>query len=384
MPTKILLFALMLSFSIANDFISAVKVPGNVLGIKVNSKAWMSANFKSVDTFPMVSINSNDVLENKSNYENGIKKVMIKAIYDGKNIAFLLKWKDSTKNTIKPTQTDSFNDGFGIEFPEKSDKETYIDFGDKTNGVIFYHKSPDTNITGTYGNSGVLSQFDFQNLNIFKKETLGDRILKNTSVFSYHGFSDVNKLDTKLTNITMDILYKNGFWYGSLSKQLVDKYLNLNSGAFLVSFSLYDGYKKQRGRFRNLTPWLVIKLIGVDGGEQLINQTNEKIVGNIAKGKKLALKNCSICHNYKNIKKAPQNMAPNLSFIGGYGNLTYLRESIIKPSKVIVSDFTPNAHPNFSWKDKQEDGTYISVMPSFEWMSENDLNDLLAYLQTLR
>jgi complex iron-sulfur molybdoenzyme family reductase subunit gamma len=384
MQAKILLFALVLSFSFANDFISAIKVPGNVLGIKVNSKAWMSASFKEVDTFPMVSINSNDLLENKLNYENGRKKVMIKAIYDGKNIAFLLKWKDNTKNIIKSTQTDSFDDSFGIEFPEKSDRETYIDFGDKNNGVIFYHKSPDRNITGTYGNSGVLSQFDFQNLNIFKKDSLGDTILTNQGVFSYHGFNDANKLDTKLTNITMDILYKNGFWYGSLSKQLVDKYLNLNSGAFLVSFSLYDGDKKQRGRFRNLTPWLVIKLIGVDGGEQLINQTNEKIVGNIANGEKLALKNCSICHNYKNIKKAPQNMAPNLSYIGGYGNLTYLKESIIKPSEVIVSDFTPNAHPNFSWRDKQEDGTYISVMPSFEWMSENDLNDLLAYLQTLR
>jgi len=384
MLSKVFLFILTLSSCFANNFISAIKVPGNVLDIKVKSKAWMSTNFKQIDTFPMVSINTNDALADKLNYENGIKKVFVKAIYDGKNIAFLLKWKDKTRNTIKLTQTDNFSDGFGVEFPIKSDRPTYIDFGDKRNGVIFYRKNPDRKITDIYKSSGILSQFDFQNLNIFTKNLDGNITFASQGIFSYHGFNNANRLDIKQTNTTMDMIYKNGFWYGSLSKQLVDKYLNLDSGAFLVSFSLYDGDKKQRGRLRNLTQWLVIKLIGVDGGEQLIDQTNEKVAGNIANGEKLALKNCSICHNYKNIRKAPQNMAPNLSFIGGYENLTYLKDSIIKPSKVIVPDFTPNAHPNFSWKDKQEDGKFISVMPSFDWMSESDLNDLLAYLQTLR
>jgi complex iron-sulfur molybdoenzyme family reductase subunit gamma len=382
MLIKIVIGIFLANFAIASSVISVVKVPGNVLGIKVKSRAWMSTNFKKLNTFPMASINTNDTIANRLNFQNGVRTVEIKAIYDGKDIAFLLKWKDKTKNIITKRSTDIFNDAFGIELQTKTDVVPYVDFGDKNNEVVFYLKNSSENTIDIGENRDLLSLFDYQNLNIFAKTDNLPPYVKQ-EVFLYRGYNNAIKLDKEVSNITMDMVYSHGYWYGSLSKKLIDKNSNLSNGAFLVSFSLYDGEKRQRGRLRNLTHWVVVKLAGTDGGEQLIEQINQTVSGDIKHGESLALKNCSICHNYKDRQKAPQNMAPNLSYIGGYLNMEYIKESILQPSKVIVSDFTDSAHPNFSWKDK-EDGKNISVMPSFEWMNEKDLNDLLAFLQTLR
>jgi len=382
---KIILAIFIANIAVASNLISVVKVPGDVLGIKAKSRAWMSANFKKFSTFPMVSIKTNDAIANRLNYQNGAKELSVKAIYDGKNIAFLLKWKDDTKSVIGRMSTDGFNDAFGVELQTKTDEIPYVDFGDLNNGIVFYLKNSNKNSVDVKENQDILSQFDYQNLNVFIKNSDEDLLpYVKQEVFLYHGFNNAIKLDTKLSNITMDMIYKDGYWYGSLSKKLVGKNSNLSSGAFLVSFSLYDGKMKQRGRLRNLTPWLVVKLAGVEGGEEFIKEVNHKISGDIKNGESIALKNCSICHNYQNRRNAPINMAPDLSYIGGYANIDYIKESILQPSKVIVPDFTDSAHPNFSWTDKQEDGKNISAMPSFEWMSENDLNDLLAFMQTLR
>ncbi len=373
------------NIAIASNLISVVKIPGNVLGIKAKSRAWMSTNFKKFSTFPMVSIKTNDALANKLNYQNGAKEVDIKAIYDGKNIAFLLRWKDSTKSVIGRMRTDDFNDAFGVELQTKTDTVPYVDFGDLNDEIVFYLKNANKNSVDIEENQDILSQFDYQNLNVFVKNSDEDLLPHvKQEVFLYHGFNNAIKLDTKLSNITMDMIYKDGYWYGSLSKKLVDKNSNLSNGTFLVSFSLYDGKIKQRGRLRNLTPWLLARLEGIEGGESLVEEVNHKISGDIKNGEKIALKNCSICHNYKNTRNAPVNMAPDLSFIGGYASIDYIKESILQPSKVIVPDFTDSAHPNFSWIEKQENGKNISVMPSFEWMNEKNLNDLLAFMQTLR
>ena len=385
MLIKIIVAIFIANIAIASNIISVVKIPGNVLGIKAKSRAWMSTNFKKFSTFPMVSIKTNDAIANKLNYQNGTKEVSIKAIYDGKNIAFLLKWKDSTKSVIERTSTDDFNDAFGVELQTKTDTVPYVDFGDLNNEIIFYMKNANENSVDIKENRDILSQFDYQNLNVFIKNSDEDLLpYIKEKVFLYHGFNNATRLDIKLSSITMDMIYKDEYWYGSLSKKLVDKNSNLSSGAFLVSFSLYDGKMKQRGRLRNLTPWLLVRLEGLDTGGQLAEKMNKGIVGNIANGKKIALKNCSICHRYKQVATAPKYMAPDLSFIGGYGNIEYLKESILNPNRVQVEDFTKTAHPNFSWNEKNEKGREVSIMPSFDWMSKSEIDDLLAFLQTLK
>ncbi|NOX14786.1 MAG: c-type cytochrome [Epsilonproteobacteria bacterium] len=370
MHSKIILSIFMACLASANNYIPAIKVPGDVLGIKATSKAWMSANFTKIKAYPFVSIKTNDARANKLNYNSGVKDINIKVLYDGKNIAFLLKWKDKTKNISKRLETDSFADGFGIELPTQLEVMPYVNFGDKKNSVVYY----DAKI-------GINQNYKKQNFDENQDE---NSTIVRQEAYKYQKFSNAKRLNLKKSNTTMDLIYKNGYWLGSLSKQLVDKFSSMNSGAFIASFSLYDGQNLQRGRLRNLTPWESIKVEGIDGGEQLIETMNEHITANAKNGEVLMLKNCSICHNYKNIRKAPKYMAPDLSFIGGYGNLSYLKESILSPNKVQVEDFTKTAHPNFSWVEANEDGKNISIMPSFDWMSQSEIDDLLTFLQTLK
>ncbi len=368
MLVKTVCFILIVCFASANDYISAIKVPGNVLGIKATSKAWMSANFVNFKAYPMVNIKTNDSQANRLNYNNGVKTIKIKALYDGKNIAFLLKWRDTTENIAKKLETDSFEDGFGIEFPTQLEVIPYVNFGDRKYSVIYYEAK-----------AGIVQ---YSKKQIFDNNK--NYINVKQEVFQYQGFNSSKKINFKNSNITMDLIYKNGYWLGSLSKQIVDKFSSQNSGAFIISFSVYNGQNMQRGRLRNLTPWIAVKLEGVDGGEQLINKIGEQITANVKNGEKIALKNCSICHVYKKVKNAPKYMAPDLSFVGGYGNLDYLKESILDPNRVQVEDFTKTAHPNFSWIEKNENNKNSSIMPSFDWMSQSEINDLLAFLQTLK
>ncbi|MCF6172626.1 MAG: ethylbenzene dehydrogenase-related protein [Campylobacteraceae bacterium] len=370
MITKVILFIFIACFASANNYISAVRIPGNVLGIKATSKAWMSANFTNIKAYPYTGIKTNDVNANKLNRDSGVRNISVKVLYDGKNIAFLLKWKDSTKNIPAKFETDSFADGFGIELPKQLESIPYVNFGDKKNSVVFYSVK-----------AGVKQSDTRQNLDEFENK---NSITVKQDAYQYRKFSNSKKLNLQNSNTTADLIYKNGYWLGSLSKQIVDEFSSVNSGAFIVSFSLYNGQNLQRGRLRNLTPWESIKVEGIDGGEQLIQGISEQITADIKEGKVLMLKNCSICHNYKNVKKAPEYMAPNLSFIGGYGNLSYLRDSVLNPNRVQVEDFTKTAHPNFPWSEVNEDGKYISIMPSFDWMSQSELDNLLAFLQTLK
>jgi complex iron-sulfur molybdoenzyme family reductase subunit gamma len=76
-------------------------------------------------------------------------------------------------------------------------------------------------------------------------------------------------------------------------------------------------------------------------------------------------------------------MAPELTNIGGYSTVAYLRESILKPSAVVVPGFNRNAHPNFPWYNL-ENGKRVSAMPDFSWMDEKSVNDMVAYFMTLK
>jgi len=95
------------------------------------------------------------------------------------------------------------------------------------------------------------------------------------------------------------------------------------------------------------------------------------------------MENCSACHQYKDVKSAPNYMAPELSNIGGYANASYLLESIVEPSAVVVPGYNTTAHPNFQWYTVEK-GVRTSTMPSFSHLDEKSLKDLVVYLKTLK
>lgn len=83
------------------------------------------------------------------------------------------------------------------------------------------------------------------------------------------------------------------------------------------------------------------------------------------------------------VTDAPNLMGPSLTNIGGYSSADYLRESLVNPSAVVVPGYNRNAHSNYAWYNI-EDGKRVSTMPDHSWMEKADIDDIVAYLTTLK
>ncbi|MDD2567449.1 MAG: cytochrome c, partial [Thiovulaceae bacterium] len=100
------------------------------------------------------------------------------------------------------------------------------------------------------------------------------------------------------------------------------------------------------------------------------------------KGKEVAANNCSACHQLEKTD-APNLMGPSLTNIGGYASVDYLRESIVNPSAVVVPGYNRNAHSAYEWYTL-DNGKRTSTMPEFSWLEQADMENLIAYLKTLK
>ena len=168
----------------------------------------------------------------------------------------------------------------------------------------------------------------------------------------------------------------------TLNRELKDEYLNLDS-AFPVAFAVWDGGKNNRDGLKLLSGWNSVTLSEKDGGEKLVSALNDKVEGDVANGKSQYEMNCAACHLTKDIQMTIPFMAPELSNIGGYASAGYIKESIIDPSAVVVPGYNRNAHKNSPWYNVI-DGKRISTMPSFSWLDEKSLTDIVAYVKTLK
>ncbi len=386
----LILIIFLIDIASASDYIKATKVPGNLYGIDSNSKAWLSTDYTEIQLYPIVMTEKNDNNLSELSTEGNVKKIKVKALYDGENIALLLKWKDDDGYLFDTNATNQFADGFSMQFSTVKGDLPYVDMGSKNRAVVIYELTTITNIQEsnitingyqTYADENNTNTIEPQKQDINTKKIESNEYRKILTAEGFEKTKEINPLETKFT---INMIYKNGYWFGSLTRKLNDKFLRLNNGSFPISFTIYDDSKQLKNKFKKISPWIAVKLVGEDGGEALIEKLTQKIKGDIIKGKKIAATNCAICHRYKATEMAPRYMAPDLSYIGGYSDSSYLIESLVKPSAVIVEDHTTKTNTNFAWQGTTETGKSVSTMPSFEWMSEQEMNDLIAFLQTLK
>jgi complex iron-sulfur molybdoenzyme family reductase subunit gamma len=115
----------------------------------------------------------------------------------------------------------------------------------------------------------------------------------------------------------------------------------------------------------------------------MVAELTTDIKGDAKKGKAAAEANgCNGCHQMTSAD--PKSfMAPSLSNVGGYSTSAYLRESMVKPSAVIVPGYNRNAHPNMPWYNVEK-GKRISTMTDYSHLDKGTLDDIVAYLNTLK
>lgn len=389
-----LILAGALTSAFASNYILASKYSGDLSKVNAESDVWKAAKFTEVKLYPQTTIKLNDKNANALNSNNSSKKVKIGAIYNDKDIAFKVMWADASENVFNSDSTTAYADGFALQFAKDYSDATklpYIGMGSKDREVIVHIQKAYKSVYEPNGNGDVANQVSRNNTNYFednlkkfdeKVANLGNKDYQRAFVSA--GFRSMTEIKDESSNFNANMKYEHKRWEATLTRPLKDSYLNLNSGAIPVAFAVWDGEKMGRDGLKHLSTWLPVKLIGKSGGEEFISKVNEVPAGDVANGKELVAQNCTACHNYTGSDNGMPYMAPNLSNIGGYSTTAYLRESIVNPNAVIVPGYNRNAHKNYAWYNLDEKGNRISAMPAYDWMDEKSVNDIVAFISTLK
>ena len=389
-----LIIAGALSSAVASNYIMAVKYSGNLDSIDSNSQVWKMANFTDIELYPQTTIKLNDKKANALNSGNLAKRVKIGAVYNDKKVAFKVVWADATQNVFSNDSTNSYADGFALQFPQNYSDTTklpYIGMGSKDRAVVVHLQKAYKAVWEPNGNGDVASQVSRNNTNYFedklkkfdeKVTELGNKAYQRS--FISQGFRSMTQIKDDSANFNASMTFANNKWEGTLTRPLKDEYLNLNSAAVPVAFAVWDGEKMGRDGLKQLSTWIPVKFIGKSGAEEFLAKMSVKSTGDATNGKKLVTENCTACHSFKGSDNGMPYMAPNLSNIGGYSTTAYLTESIINPSAVVVPGYNRNAHKNYAWYNLDEKGERISAMPPYDWMDEKSVNDMVAFLETLK
>lgn len=371
--------------------VTAYKVPGDISKIGVTSKAWKSARFSDVMLYPQMTVSSVD--KDAAAAIGSAKPVAakVKALHDGKNIAFLVKWPDGTKSVQGGYSTNTYSDGFAVQFPvdySDAEKLPYIGMGSDERPVVIHLQKYGVRIFDNPNSSSRDYYKNDNNMNKFEKE-LSDymdareaKIGKDyQKMFVSEGFRSMTEV--KDASFESGMTYYKQHWYGTLVRPMKDGYVNLDNAVVPVALAVWDGGEAGRDGQKLLSSWVPVKLSDVKGDTTLADAIDAPAKGDAAKGKELAAANCASCHNFADQQMAMPYMAPNLSYVGGQATPAYIKESMMDPSAVVVPGYNRNAHPNFAWYNVV-DGKRVSTMPDFTWLQPQEVEDLVAYFATLK
>lgn len=373
--------------------VTAMKVDANLGNVSYSSAVWNNAKFSDVVLYPQTTMKLNDKNASALNAQAKAKKAKVAAVYNGKEIAFMVKWPDSTMNIQSGYKTDVYADGFAVQFAVDSsnpDALPYIGMGSEGRPVVIHLQKAVKAFYEPNGNGNVYYQVNRNQTNLFNEDlTKFDKKVKGIGSNDYErsfiseGFRSMTEIKDGSNSSYARLGYKDGGWMGTISRPLADGNINLNTGAIPVAFAIWDGGKMGRDGLKNLSRWVSVKLEGKSGGDDLIAALGEKVSGDVAAGKEaVATNGCAGCHQIETTD-APNLMGPSLGNIGGYATAGYLRESLMKPSAAIVPGYNRNAHSNYMWYTL-DNGKRVSSMTDFSWLDETTMNNIVAYLQSLK
>ncbi len=370
----------------AEPAVTAVKVT------TINDAAWAKAKFQTVTLYPQTAIEFNDKKANALTANAKAKKAQVAALHDGKNIALMVKWADGSKDIQTGLTSTEYPDGFAVQFAAATKKPQplpYIGMGSEGRPVVVHLQKATEKVYEPNGNKDVAYQINRQQTGVFGKE-LADfdakvASLANTDyerVYIGEGFRSLTEIKDGSVKSNAVMTHDANGWKGTLVRPLKDAYVNL-SGTVPVSIAVWDGSKMGRNGLKNLSSWVAINLEGQKPNAAMVAELTTDGKGDAAKGKEAAMTNgCTGCHQME-ATDAKSFMGPALHNVGGYSTAAYLRESLLKPSAVVVPGYNRNAHANTPWYNI-ENGKRVSTMTDFSFLDNGAVDDIVAYLKSLK
>jgi complex iron-sulfur molybdoenzyme family reductase subunit gamma len=323
---------------------------------------------------PQVSVRLPDREANAALATAPNRPVRVGAATDGVSLAVLVAWPDPTEDRASADRTDAFGDAAALQLPLEfgaGKRLPYVGMGDEQAKVAVF-----------LARAGA-------------KETVFRQAVG--AGFGTLARADLGGVEGGLAR---DASGKG--WRALFVRPLAAGGLDLRRGLVPFAVAIWDGGARERGGNKALTGWKLLRLprYPVDGAyaAELAWGFGPGDLGDAGKGKELFEGACTACHSAGALRAAP-GLAPDLSRIGVIATPSYLRESIVAPSAVIVP--TPNlaqrqdraaklpkgaawpADDAYAWSRVEPDGKRTSSMPDFSSLPDEDVRAIVAHLRTL-
>jgi complex iron-sulfur molybdoenzyme family reductase subunit gamma len=358
------------------DLVEVRQVPGP-LAADVAAPLWTGIPAREVLLAPQRSIRLHDRGANAALAAPGgaaPRAVKVQAATDGKALALRLAWADASDDRARPDETDRFGDAFAVQLPLRigaGERLPYVGMGDEAQKVIIH---------------------------LARAAADGSATVR-TAVAA--GFGSGARADAPA--VTAAMRHGTGGWEAVLVRPLAVGESDLAKGLVPVALGVWDGARGERGGNKALSGWKLLRMPGLPldaaYAAELEAGRRPEDRGDPARGKQLVDGLCAACHHVGARKLARSGLAPDLSSIGLQATPSYLRESIVSPSAVIVP--SPNAWQHqdrskpkderggypyaeaFAWARTDASGRRVSKMPPYASLPPADVNAMVSYLMTL-
>ena len=334
---------------LASEVIEVARVPGP-LRADARAASWSVLPATRVLLAPQRTVRLHDRDANEALDVLGAPRALeVRAVHDGRLLAIVLDWDDETEDRAAASETDRFGDGAAIELPFSFGagvRLPYVGMGDEAAPAMLYLARAVEN--GTMGRELVAAGFGSST-----RSSLGGAGFE----MRYHAASRS--------------------WRAVFVRPLDAAGQDLRAGLVPIAFALWDGARHERGGNKALSSWKVLRMAGSRVDERYLAELSWGFDGrgDVVRGKQLVDTVCGACHRAGDKRTAPLGLAPPLDDMGLVATPSYLRESMLAPSAVVV--------PGKGWSSRGAEGTRASVMPPFACLPPADVDAVVAYLRTL-
>jgi complex iron-sulfur molybdoenzyme family reductase subunit gamma len=359
---------------LAPEVLEASEVPAP-LPTDPGSPLWDTLPQKALVAAPQSTVRLHDRKANEALAKAANRALRVRAATDGASVAVVVEWSDASENRSAPDGVDVFGDAAAIQFPLRYGAGTrlpYVGMGDDAERVAIFLERAGANGT-TF------------------REAIGA------------GFGTLARADLGgvAGGLRRDPSGKG--WRALFVRPLSKGGVELGRGLVPFAVAIWDGGASERAGNKALTGWKYVRLARFALDPAYVAELSWGFapgdLGDARKGKELFEGMCAACHVAGPGSIAPAGIAPDLGRIGVIATPSYLRESIVAPSAVVVPSPNPAQHQDraakaaagaawpldeaYVWFRTESDGKRTSTMPDFSGLSKEEVAALVAHLRTL-
>ncbi len=254
-PVLCILSLVMADFTLSQEMVIVAKKVAADLPVEPDSFLWKMARTVEI---PLAS----QVLVRPRTYDASVKEVKVKALHNGREIAFSLEWKDPTRDA-SPEVEHTFSDGVALQFPsERGGRKPHFAMGDEEGIVniwnwkaILQEGIEKKRVYATVDD--FLAGLQAGNPVSFPPKTPVQNLMAS-------GFGSLTNLGEKGQTIFGRGKWEAGIWRVILKRSMkaTEKYeAQFEEGALMpIAFAAWDGAKDERGARKAVSTWYYVAL----------------------------------------------------------------------------------------------------------------------------